>query len=165
MELGRYKISAFFNKSACKRLSARLPKKEILMADIFTGAERSKLMAKIRGRGNRTTELRLITLLRENGLHGWRRHLALPGTPDFTFSRQRTCVFVHGCFWHGCPRCRKVPMSNSTFWRKKIEGNRRRDRKDVHALKKRGYKVIVIWECQLRRNLAAQSIERLRHLL
>jgi DNA mismatch endonuclease Vsr len=73
--------------------------------DIFTREARSNLMSRIRSRGNHTTELRLAELMRAAGVRGWRRHLPLPGSPDFAFPRVRLCVFVHGCFWHGCPRC------------------------------------------------------------
>ncbi len=98
-------------------------------------------MARIRGRGNRTTEVRFAALLRENKLPGWRRQIKLPGTPDFTFLAQRVCVFVHGCFWHGCPRCAKRPATNAKFWAEKIGGNRRRDARTV---RKRPTGVLVV---------------------
>lgn len=107
-------------------------------------------MSRIRGRGNATTELRFASILRRDKLHGWRRHAALPGTPDFTFSRERVCVFIHGCFWHGCPRCDKRPAQNAEFWRRKIFRNRNRDRVARLALERRGFTVLEIWECQLR---------------
>src|SRR5581483_24127 len=111
------------------------------MTDIFTTAKRSRIMAAIRGRGNRTTELRLAALFRAARIGGWRRHLPLPGTPDFAFPIERVCVFVHGCFWHGCLKCRKMPKQNAAFWKKKIEGNRARDFRTYALLRRKGYHV------------------------
>ena len=68
------------------------------MADIFTKAKRSEVMARIRGSGNRATELRLIALMREHGITGWRRNAPVFGKPDFVFRRERVAVFVDGCF-------------------------------------------------------------------
>ena len=73
------------------------------MADRLTTAERSALMARCRGSGNRATELRLIALMRAGHITGWRRGSRLPGRPDFVFAARRLAVFVDGCFWHGCP--------------------------------------------------------------
>lgn len=68
------------------------------MADTFTCAERSRIMAAVRSRGNKLTEVRLLHLFRRHGITGWRRHLPLPGSPDFTFGDRRVVVFVDGCF-------------------------------------------------------------------
>jgi len=73
------------------------------MPDVFTKRKRSEVMARIRGRGNKDTEIALAKLLRANGISGWRRNQALIGKPDFIFRRERVAVFVDGCFWHGCP--------------------------------------------------------------
>ncbi|NJL26105.1 MAG: hypothetical protein HC902_13685 [Calothrix sp. SM1_5_4] len=72
------------------------------MADTLTKKKRSAVMAAIRSRYNRSTELTLIAIMRENEIKGWRRGRPLPGRPDFVFPRQRLAVFVDGCFWHGC---------------------------------------------------------------
>lgn len=111
---------------------------------------RSKIMASIRARGNRSTELCLIGMLRRSKLSGWRRHVELPGTPDFAFRHARVAVFVDGCFWHGCPSCSRQPRANSSYWKEKIAGNRRRDRRVTRALRNRGWRVIRIWEHSLR---------------
>lgn len=118
------------------------------MADVFSKKKRSEVMSRIRGRGNKATELALCGLLRDSGISGWRRHLKLPGTPDVSFVRERTAVFVDGCFWHGCRPCSKgrMPVNNAGYWRDKIEANRRRDRKANRALRKKGWKVIRLWE-------------------
>jgi DNA mismatch endonuclease, patch repair protein len=120
------------------------------MADVHTADMRSFNMSRIRGKGNEKTELRLARLMRAEGISGWRRHLPIPGRPDFSFRKQEVAVFVDGCFWHGCPRCFRLPKQNGTFWKAKIEGNRRRDRSVNTRLRRLGWKVIRIRECQLK---------------
>lgn len=119
----------------------------------------------IRGRGNRTTELKLADAMRAVGLHGWRRHLDLPGKPDFTFRAQKICIFVHGCFWHGCPRCYRQPQTNSAFWIDKVSRNRARDRRVARALRANGYRVLTVWECELRGPRAAVVVGRITRAL
>jgi DNA mismatch endonuclease (patch repair protein) len=108
-------------------------------------------MSRIRGRGNEKTEVRLAKFMRAKGIRGWRRHLPIPGRPDFSFRRQKVAVFVDGCFWHGCPRCFRLPGQNRAFWKKKIEGNRKRDRSVNGRLRRLGWKVVRIKECQLKK--------------
>ena len=117
--------------------------------DILSRKERSLLMSRIRGKGNEKTEVRLARLLRKAGISGWRRHLPIPGRPDFAFRKQKVAVFVDGCFWHGCPRCFRLPKQNRAFWKAKIEGNRRRDRSVNGRLRRLGWRVIRIKECGL----------------
>ncbi|SRR6266536_4037131 len=131
------------------------------MRDFFSPEERSRLMSRIRGRANVSTELKIAGILRAAGIRGWRRHLLLPGRPDFTFPVQRVCIFVHGCFWHDCPRCKKRSSTRPEYWAEKIEVNRRRDQRVSRDLRKRGYKVIVIWECTLRRKQPVQAVRKL----
>lgn len=124
---------------------------------------RSMLMSRIRAKGNRTTELALVGGFREARIPGWRRQMQLPGRPDFTFPRARLCVFVHGCFWHGCRHCYTPPRKNSAFWAAKIASNRTRDRRVARELRARGYRVLTLWECELkgsRRGLAVARVQR-----
>jgi DNA mismatch endonuclease (patch repair protein) len=105
------------------------------MADVFSKKKRSEVMAAIRSKGNRGTEMKLVALLRANRITGWRRHLEIPGRPDFVFRRERVALFVDGCFWHGCrAHCRR-PKSRAAFWRKKIARNQARDRKVTRLLR------------------------------
>lgn len=120
------------------------------MTDVFSKAKRSEVMSRIRGRGNKDTELRLVAILRANGITGWRRHQALPGHPDFIFRHERLAVFVDGCFWHGCPMHARAPRSNQAYWRAKIARNVARDRLVVKELGRRKWKVARIWEHELR---------------
>jgi DNA mismatch endonuclease (patch repair protein) len=121
------------------------------MVDIWTKAKRSEVMSRIRGKGNEKTEVRLARLMRAEEIRGWRRHLPIPGRPDFSFRRQKVAVFVDGCFWHGCPRCFRLPKQNRAFWKAKIEGNRKRDRSVNGRLRRLGWKVVRIKECQLKK--------------
>ena len=130
------------------------------MADIYTRAERSALMAKVRGRGNLTTEEALAKLLRAQGWSGWRRQQVVRGhaaagdrfevRPDFVFRTRRLAVFVDGCFWHGCPRHGTRPRGNAAFWRSKFRRNRARDRRDTRRLGGAGWRILRLWEHELK---------------
>lgn len=90
------------------------------MADVFSPAKRSQIMSRIKGKGNAATEARLIGIFRRHGIVGWRRNFPLFGKPDFVFPKQRTAVFVDGCFWHSCPKHGTMPASNVEFWTAKL---------------------------------------------
>lgn len=134
------------------------------MSDVYTSEKRSAVMALIRGSGNRNTELRTIALFRAHGITGWRRGVALFGKPDFVFRRGRLAVFVDGCFWHRHPGCKfcYTPKSRMEFWLPKFERNITRDRLVTRTLRKAGWKVVRIWECQLARKKQARVIATLR---
>ncbi len=109
--------------------------------------ERSRVMSAIRKRGNRSTELAFRLDLVRAGLKGWEMHARhVPGCPDFLFPRKRVAVFVDGCFWHGCPKCFRLPVGNRDYWSEKITSNRRRDRRNTRILKANGWRVVRIWE-------------------
>jgi DNA mismatch endonuclease (patch repair protein) len=113
--------------------------------------KRSKNMQAIRAKGNKSTELKMVKLFRENKITGWRRHLPLPGKPDFTFRKEKLALFVDGCFWHRCPKCYREPKTNAEFWKNKIENNVKRDRRVTSELKQAGWSVLRLWECQLKK--------------
>lgn len=121
-------------------------------------------MGKIRGKGNRTTEVRLRLGLVRTAISGWCLHPELPGRPDFFFWNQKVAVFVDGCFWHGCPRCGHIPRTNRAFWRAKIERNQNRGRRWDRLLNRRGISVLHIWECDLKDNLHL-IVEKISKLL
>lgn len=121
------------------------------MADVFTKAKRSEVMSRIRGRGNKNTELELVKLFRRNKISGWRRNQKVFGKPDFVFPRLKFVVFVDGCFWHGCPRCYTRPKSNRQFWDAKVVRNRERDKKVSATLRRAGWRVMRIWEHDLKK--------------
>lgn len=132
------------------------------MADVFTVVKRSQIMRAVKPRGNRTTELKLASFFRRFGHTGWRRNSALPGSPDFTFPQHRIAVFVDGCFWHG-HSCRNTsPTNNASYWKTKIEGNIKRDRKVSRLLRARGWRVLRIWECKMRDEQLRRRFDRER---
>jgi DNA mismatch endonuclease (patch repair protein) len=120
------------------------------VTDIWDSAKRSEVMRLVRSKGNRSTELALAAILRKGRVTGWRRHLPLPGRPDFFFPRAALAVFVDGCFWHFCPRCYRRPKSNQAFWDEKARRNRERDRRVDRDLKKRGKAVLRFYEHELK---------------
>ena len=121
------------------------------MPDVFTKAKRSAVMSRIRGHGNKETEIALMNMLRQNGITGWRRNQKVFGKPDFLFREARLALFVDGCFWHGCPKHCKIPAGNRAFWKKKFAANKARDRRVNRVLRKNGWRVIRIWEHELAR--------------
>ena len=160
------------------------------MPDVFTKTKRSDVMSRIRGSGNKATELRLIQIFRANGITGWRRQQLIrfnlqPSTsnlersklsvgrstfsrrvrPDFVFPRLHVAVFVDGCFWHGCPRHATWPKIRAAFWKAKIQGNRTRDRLVGRQLRWLDWRVVRIWEHELRRRNEAKLRRHLRLLL
>lgn len=112
----------------------------------------SRTMSANRGSSTRP-ELALRRALRRSGLAGFRVNVkGLPGRPDVAFPRAHVAVFLHGCFWHRCPYCRPaLPKNNADFWKAKFDRNRARDAAQVGALRSAGWRVLVVWECQLRR--------------
>jgi len=109
-------------------------------------------MSRIRSRDT-TPELAVRRFLHRQGLR-FRLHVAtLPGKPDLVFASRLVCLFVHGCFWHGCPNCadgtRQV-KTNVLYWSNKVSGNRMRDERHRTALEANGWTVMVLWECELR---------------
>jgi len=135
------------------------------MADVFSTRKRSEIMSRVRGRGNKATELALIALLREYNITGWRRHGQVFGNPDFVFPSRRVAVFADGCFWHGCPRHATQPASNKTFWCAKLARNKARDRLVTHTLKRNGWHVLRIWQHELTRRNQASAVRRIREAL
>ncbi|WP_404995886.1 very short patch repair endonuclease [Burkholderia cepacia] len=123
------------------------------MVDVFSPEKRSHVMRLIRSHGNKTTEETLISIFREQHLSGWRRRQPLFGKPDFVFRKARVCVFVDGCFWHGCPKCSRLPSSNVEYWSTKIERNKTRDRLVSKSLKHDGWRVLRIWEHELKKTI------------
>ena len=101
------------------------------------------------GKRNKATELRMMALLRAHGFTGWRRGQALTGKPDFVFRRERVALFVDGCFWHCCPRHATQPKTRAAWWATKLARNVARDREVTRALRKAGWTVLRVWECDL----------------
>jgi DNA mismatch endonuclease (patch repair protein) len=121
------------------------------MVDTVSPERRSAIMANIRSRDT-APELMVRSYLHSRGLRYRLHGRALPGKPDLVFSSRNVCVFVHGCFWHGCPKCvdgTRSVKSNASFWTGKVAGNRARDGRNVAALEAAGWTVLTIWECEV----------------
>ena len=120
------------------------------MVDVFTKEQRSLVMRQVKSTKNKSTELKLIAFFKANNIKGWRRNYKLFGKPDFTFLKHRIVVFVDGCFWHGHD-CRNTrPSDNAEYWAKKRERNIFRDKLVIQTLENKHWKVIRIWECELK---------------
>jgi DNA mismatch endonuclease (patch repair protein) len=119
--------------------------------DTLTKAEHSERMSRIKGKDS-VAEMRLRRLIHGMGfryrLHGEN----LPGKPDLVFPSRKAVIFMHGCFWHRHPDCRlaRLPKSKLDFWQEKLETNKRRDEMNLALLKNMGWRVLVIWECQIK---------------
>lgn len=134
------------------------------MADIFSKQKRSAVMAAIRSRGNRSTELRMMALMRLAQVKGWRRNYRLFGRPDFVFPKRRIALFVDGDFWHGNRERARIPAANRAYWRRKIAANIARDRLVNRRLRKLGWRVVRVWEHDLARSRQARVARRLQRL-
>jgi DNA mismatch endonuclease (patch repair protein) len=120
------------------------------MPDQLTKQHRSWNMSRIGGK-NTSPEKRVRSELHRMGYRFRIHRKNLPGHPDIVFVSHRIAVFVHGCFWHrhrGCKNC-TTPTNNQEFWVTKLEGNAVRDKKNQHALRKLGWRTIILWECEI----------------
>ena len=132
------------------------------MADSINKKERSALMAKVRSKGNRSTEGKVEAALKGARVKGWKKHPEdVPGCPDFHFPKSRLAVFVDGCFWHACPKCGRLPSSNAEYWTLKIDSNRRRDNRIRRQLRREGFHVMRIWEHELKGGAWIGRLERM----
>lgn len=126
---------------------------------------RSRAMAAVRGRGNKTTEATLRLALVRASMRGWRvNDSTLPGCPDFVFPAERVAVFVDGCFWHGCSECGHIPKTNRQFWQAKIRRNRERDECSSRRLRQQKFTVLRFWEHELRSALPS-CVVRIQHAM
>ena len=131
------------------------------MADTMTKAQRHAVMSHIRSRDTKPEKL-LRSLPHRRGFRFRLCRRDLPGKPDLVLRRHRTCIFVHGCFWHRHAGCRlaSMPKDNADYWQAKFERNQARDRAGIAELLRLGWNVVVVWECRLRR-LDEADLERL----
>jgi DNA mismatch endonuclease (patch repair protein) len=122
------------------------------MTDLFTKEKRSWIMSRIKGRDS-GPEIHIRSLVHRMGYRFRVHRRDLPGNPDIVLPRHGKVIFVHGCFWHGhkgCHRSRR-PTTNESFWHKKLDANIERDKRFRRALRRMGWKVLVVWECEIRK--------------
>lgn len=134
--------------------------------DSITQEQRHTNMAAIHSRDTKP-ELLVRRFLFSKGYRYRLNHPRLPGRPDIVLRKYRTCIFIHGCFWHGHDSCRhfRIPKTNTEFWTAKIKRNRERDIEVRAKLKSLGWHTIVIWECQLKPKQRQQTLSDLDYLL
>lgn len=131
------------------------------MDDVFSSEERSKIMKKVSSKRNKSTELRLIELFHEYRIHGWRRGYNVKGHPDFVFLDKRLAIFVDGCFWHGHD-CRNTrPKQNFDYWEEKRRKNLQHDIETNLLFEARGWTVIRIWECSIKKTIPVEVLNAL----
>jgi DNA mismatch endonuclease (patch repair protein) len=133
--------------------------------DFLSAIERSKQMALVRAK-NTQPELRVRTFLHSRGFRFRLHRRDLPGKPDIVLPKYKIAIFVHGCFWHACPNCKKgsrLPTTNAVFWAEKIRKNVERDERSRQLVEAAGWKVIIVWEC-LTKNKTSLAKVLARHL-
>lgn len=130
--------------------------------DVHSKEIRSYNMSMIRCR-NTKPELLVRKFLHSNGYRYRINSLNLPGKPDIVLKKYNTIIFVHGCFWHGHHNCKyfKIPETRTEWWKNKIESNRHKDKENEKKLKRLGWKIIIIWECQLRPDKREKTLTKL----
>lgn len=137
------------------------------MADIFTKKKRSEIMSKISGKETKP-EILVRKILFSKGFRYRKNVNKLPGSPDIVLTKYKAVIFINGCFWHGHKNCNKatLPKTNYNFWKNKIEGNIQRDKRNYEQLKKLGWNIIIIWQCELNnREKIEKNIDKLISIL
>lgn len=136
----------------------------MIMADIKTKEARSYNMSRIRGKNTRPEEM-VRKYLFSHGFRYRKNDPKLPGSPDIVLPKYRTVIFVNGCFWHGHEGCKYFvwPKNNADFWKQKIQCNIERDARKIHELQTKGWKVLVVWECELKSKKRDSTLSTLVH--
>lgn len=134
------------------------------MADTVSKQKRSEIMSHVTGKETKP-EILVRKYLFARGLRYRKNVKQLPGTPDIVFPKYKTAVFVNGCFWHGHKGCKysHLPSTNLEYWEKKIADNLERDERKTRKLEKLGYRVLIVWQCQLKPNIKIETLETLYH--
>lgn len=134
------------------------------MADTVSKEKRSEIMSHVTGKETKP-EIIVRKYLFARGLRYRKNVKRLPGTPDIVFPKYKTVIFVNGCFWHGHKGCKysHLPSSNFEYWEKKIADNIERDERKKRELEGLGYRVLIIWQCQLKSNTKIETLEALYH--
>ena len=131
--------------------------------DTVTAFVRSRIMARVKATGNKSTERALISIFRKEKISGWRRNSKLIGKPDVIFPKKKIAIFVDGCLWHGCARHCRVPQTNRSYWTIKIAKNKARDLKINKALRAKSWVVIRIWEHEIKTKSVIRKIKKIKN--
>jgi DNA mismatch endonuclease (patch repair protein) len=136
------------------------------MTDIYSKETRSRVMSAVRGKDTQP-ERKVRSFLHKAGYRFRLHYKILPGKPDIVFPRFNTVIFVNGCFWHQHAGCKKatIPHNNKLFWKRKLSRTVQRDSENIQKLENMGWKVIIIWECELLGSFDKTMLRTLRSLL
>ena len=132
------------------------------MADVLTTEQRSYNMSCIRSKNTKPEEI-VRKYLFSKGFRYRKNDARLPGKPDVVLPKYKTVIFVNGCFWHKHEGCKYFvwPKNNADFWKTKISANVERDQRNYTALQEMGWKVILVWECELKKDVCEKRLEKL----
>jgi len=120
------------------------------MTDVFAKEKRSWIMSRVKGLDTKP-EILVRSIIHRMGFRFRVHRRDLPGNPDIVLPRHRKVIFVHGCFWHGhkgCPRSKR-PTTSKSFWNKKLDANTERDTRFHRELRRMGWKLLVVWQCEI----------------
>lgn len=136
------------------------------MADVHDKQTRSYNMSRIKGK-NTKPEMLVRRFLHANGFRYRLHDKNLPGNPDIVLPKYKTVIFINGCFWHGHEGCKYfvMPKTRAGWWLDKIEGTKLRDKEAEVKLNEKGWRIIRIWECQLRPNQISETLNQLNNIL
>lgn len=131
------------------------------MPDTLTPQQRHRCMSNIHSSSTKP-EVKLRKELWSNGYRYRKNDKRLPGSPDIVLPKHRTVIFIHGCFWHGHKGCRyyTIPKTNTDFWVQKVERNQKRDQDVWRQLEAKDWSVIIVWECELKKERFAETVKR-----
>lgn len=134
------------------------------MTDIFTPIQRHFCMSRVRS-SNTKPEVKLRHILWGQGFRYKVNDRGLPGSPDIVLPKYRSVIFVHGCFWHGHKGCKNytVPKTNTDFWVAKVARNQERDQEVWRQLEAKGWSVIIVWECELKKKCFEKTVNRVEN--
>lgn len=135
------------------------------MADVFAPDKRRQIMQNVQTK-NTAPEIKLRSLLHRDGFRFRVNRKDLPGKPDIVLPKYKAVIFVHGCFWHGhdCRRGQR-PQTNTDFWNQKIDKNIERDKKDITLLENLGWRVLIVWECEIKKKNEDVLLSRIKDFL
>jgi DNA mismatch endonuclease (patch repair protein) len=135
------------------------------VSDVFDKQVLSEIMRAVKSKNTKSTEIKLQTIFKKYNITGWRKNYPVKGRPDFVFLEKKVAIFVDGCFWHGHD-CRNTrPQNNAEYWRAKRERNQKRDKEISEKFMKRGWIVLRIWECGLKKKNESKLMEKIRNSL
>lgn len=134
--------------------------------DVHDKKTRSYNMSRIKGKNTKPEEI-VRKYLFSKGFRYRKNDKRLPGTPDIVLPKYKTVIFVNGCFWHGHEGCKYFvwPKNNAGFWKKKIEDNISRDKTVIEMLKRQNWSVIVVWECELKKQTLSRTLQKVNELI